>query len=218
MSVEDLATLSRTPGAGLGSSRHRPADEEIAQVVQSLAELGVQWVTMIGGNDSAETLHRLNVAADVSHISLGTVGIPKTIDNDLPAMDHCPGYGSAARYMALSVREAGLDTAAMRRTDPVKIVEVMGRYAGWLAASAVLGRERPGDAPRQGHVSAHENQVKTHGHGGDHGPAIGPGGCFVLVQGGRGLAERHAAKKPVEGHKGHDKASEDPDLGRLRQD
>jgi len=148
MSVEDLATLSRTPGAGLGSSRHRPADEEIAQVVQSLAELGVQWVTMIGGNDSAETLHRLNVAADVSHISLGTVGIPKTIDNDLPAMDHCPGYGSAARYMALSVREAGLDTAAMRRTDPVKIVEVMGRYAGWLAASAVLGRERPGDAPQ----------------------------------------------------------------------
>src|SRR4029434_10475446 len=62
--------------------------------------------------------------------------------------DHCPGYGSAARYMALAIREAGLDTAAMQRTDPIKIVEVMGRTSGWLAAAAALARERDGDAPQ----------------------------------------------------------------------
>ncbi len=139
--------LARTPGAALGSSRYRPNDEEIGQAVTQLAASGVGAVLMIGGNDTAETLHRLHVAATDGGLPIQFVAIPKTIDNDLPGMDHCPGYGSAARFIAIAAQEAAIDCAAMRRTDPVKILEVMGRNAGWLAAAAALGRERPGDAP-----------------------------------------------------------------------
>ena len=144
----ELAVLRRTPGAALGSSRHRQSDAETEAVVRALEAREVGWLVVVGGNDTAETLHRVHVAARRAGSALGVVAIPKTIDNDLPGMDHCPGYGSAARYLALAVREAGIDTAAMRRTDPVKIVEVMGRNAGWLAAAAALGRERPTDAPQ----------------------------------------------------------------------
>lgn len=140
--------LRRTPGAALGSSRYRPTDDDVEHLVEELAARGVNWLVMVGGNDTAETLHRLHLAARRGGSPLGVVGIPKTIDNDLPSMDHCPGYGSAARYLALAAREAGIDTAAMRHTDPVKIIEVMGRNAGWLAAATALGRERPGDAPQ----------------------------------------------------------------------
>jgi len=73
--------------------------------------------------------------------------VPKTIDNDLPGTDHCPGYGSAARYLAQSTQDAGLDTDAMRLTDPIKIIEVMGRDAGWLVASSILGKQDERDAP-----------------------------------------------------------------------
>lgn len=86
--------------------------------VARLVARNVRWILMIGGNDTAETLHRLHLAATAAGASLCVVGIPKTIDNDLPEMDHSPGYGSAARYIALSVREAGLDTAAMARGTP----------------------------------------------------------------------------------------------------
>ena len=75
------------------------------------------------------------------------MGVPKTIDNDLVETDHCPGYGSAARFLALATREIGVDTRAMQHSDPVRVIEVMGRHAGWLAAAAALGKERPEDAP-----------------------------------------------------------------------
>jgi 6-phosphofructokinase 1 len=144
----DLDILSQTPGAALGSSRYRPTDEEVAAMVLDLDARDVSCLAMIGGNDTAETLHRAHVIARTVGAGLRVVGIPKTIDNDLPGMDHCPGYGSVARYVALAVREAGIDTAAMRKTDPIKVVELMGRNAGWLAATASLGRERPSDAPQ----------------------------------------------------------------------
>jgi len=147
-SEPQLDLLARTPGAALGSSRHRPDDAEIEHAVGLLAGLDVRWLVAIGGNDTADSLHRLHQAAQRAGRSLAVVGIPKTIDNDLPGMDHCPGYGSAARYLALALREAAIDTAAMRRTDPIKIVEVMGRNAGWLAAAGAIARESPGDAPQ----------------------------------------------------------------------
>jgi 6-phosphofructokinase 1 len=142
-----IATLRRTPGAALGSGRHRPTDEEIGHAVEDLRRRDVRWVVAVGGNDTAESLHRLHLAARAVGIDIAFVGIPKTIDNDLPGMDHAPGYGSAARYLALAAREAALDTSAMRKTDPIKVIEVMGRNAGWLAASSALGREAPDDAP-----------------------------------------------------------------------
>jgi ATP-dependent phosphofructokinase / diphosphate-dependent phosphofructokinase len=144
----DLAILERTPSASLGSSRHRPNNAEVQQTVRTLAKQGVRWVLMIGGNDSADTLHRMHLAAREANLAFGVVGIPKTVDNDLPGMDHTPGYGSAARYLAMAMREAALDTAAMRRTDPIKILEVAGRNAGWLAAAGALGRVAPDDAPQ----------------------------------------------------------------------
>jgi 6-phosphofructokinase 1 len=143
----EIDVLVGTPGAALGSSRYRPSDAEIRRAAARLAALGVGWVLMIGGNDSAETLHRLHGAAVAAGLPLRAVGIPKTTDNDLLGMDHCPGYGSAARSIAVAALETGLDTSAMRRSDPVKILEVMGRNAGWLAASAALAREAPEDAP-----------------------------------------------------------------------
>jgi ATP-dependent phosphofructokinase / diphosphate-dependent phosphofructokinase len=144
----DLAILERTPSSALGSSRHRPSDEQVQQTVQSLVGQGVRWLLMIGGNDSADTLHRIHLAARALGSPLAVVGVPKTVDNDLPGMDHCPGYGSAARYLAMAMREAALDTEAMQRTDPVKIIEVAGRNAGWLAAAGALGRVAPTDAPQ----------------------------------------------------------------------
>jgi ATP-dependent phosphofructokinase / diphosphate-dependent phosphofructokinase len=142
-----LILLAATPGAALGSSRYRPSDAEIGGAVARLGARGIGWVLMIGGNDTAETLLRLHAAARAAELPIQVAGIPKTTDNDLPGMDHCPGYGSAARYIAIAAREAGLDAAGVRRSDPVKILEVMGRDAGWLAAAAALARETADDPP-----------------------------------------------------------------------
>jgi 6-phosphofructokinase 1 len=142
-----LRRLSRTPAAALGSGRYRPSDSELERVLAALRRHAVRWLCAIGGNDTAETAHRIARAAQQAGLPLSVIGVPKTIDNDLPETDHSPGYGSVARFVAQTTRDAGLDTAAMARTDPVKFVEVQGRSAGWIAAAAALGRERPGDAP-----------------------------------------------------------------------
>ncbi len=147
LSARSLTALARTPAAALGSSRYRPNDAELDRVLADFRERNVRWLVMIGGNDSAEIMHRLHVRAAAVGQALGVVGVPKTVDNDLPGMDHTPGYGSAARMVALAVRGTALDTAAMRRSDPVKIVEVAGRNAGWLVAASALARDRSGDAP-----------------------------------------------------------------------
>ena len=133
-----LARLRRTPSAALGTSRRRPSDSDLAQIVHTLSEREIQIVVAIGGNDTADTLARLGDLAADRAISTRFVVVPKTIDNDLPDTDHCPGYGSIARFTALAVRESALDTEAMAGIYPIKIVEVMGRNAGWLAASASL--------------------------------------------------------------------------------
>lgn len=133
LAPERLARLRRTPSAALGTSRHRPSDAELEQIVVRCRALSITAIVAIGGNDTAETALRL---ADASGACVVTA--PKTIDNDLPETDHCPGYGSIARYTALSVRDAAFDTLAMRQIYPIKLVEVMGRNAGWLAASGCL--------------------------------------------------------------------------------
>ena len=135
-----LDQLARTPGPALGSTRVRPSDEALLTAMTSLAERGIGWLSIIGGNDSAELMHRLDARARALRVPLNVVGIPKTIDNDLALMDHTPGYGSAARALALHVRGSALDTSALRQTDPVKIIEVPGRNSGWLAAASVLAR------------------------------------------------------------------------------
>ncbi len=142
-----LLRLAHTPGAALGSCRYRlrPGDPE--RLVRLCQQRGIETFVYIGGNDSADTSHQVAQAARALGVPLRVIGVPKTIDNDLPATDHCPGYGSAARFIAQTTREAARDTWAMRATDPIKLVEVMGRHAGWLPGSGWLAREEPDDAP-----------------------------------------------------------------------
>jgi 6-phosphofructokinase 1 len=142
-----VARLRATPSAALGSARRRLAEDDLARALDVLRHHDVRWLLLVGGNDSADTTDRLGRAAAAAGHPLQAVAVPKTIDNDLPVTDHCPGYGSIARYVAIAAQEAALDTAAMRRTDPVKFVEVMGRHAGWVAAAAALGRAHPDAAP-----------------------------------------------------------------------
>ena len=148
LSAEEIEQLASTPAAALGSCRHRLDEREAAQAAGFLAENKVRSFVYIGGNDSAETVHLIHLAAARLGHDLRAVAAPKTIDNDLPETDHCPGYGSAARFVACVTSDAGMDTEAMRRIEPVKIIEVMGRNAGWLAASSVLAKRDAADAPQ----------------------------------------------------------------------
>ncbi|HEY8476116.1 MAG TPA: 6-phosphofructokinase [Chloroflexota bacterium] len=150
LGAEDTATLDLlddTPSAALGSCRYRLRHDDLDLLLRQLKDYEIGYFLYIGGNDSALTSHRVARAVREAGMDVRVVGIPKTMDNDLPATDHAPGYGSVARFVAIAVRGVGLDTSAMRRTDPVRIVEVMGRHSGWLAASAALARERPDDPP-----------------------------------------------------------------------
>lgn len=142
-----LDALAETPSSILGSCRYRLQDDDLDRALDALRRLDARYFLYIGGNDSADTTHRLARAAQAAGYELACVGIPKTVDNDLVETDHCPGYGSAARFLALATMEVSRDTEAMRRSDPVKILEVAGRHAGWLAAATALGRRHPDEGP-----------------------------------------------------------------------
>ena len=136
------ARVANTPGAALGSGRMSLRPDDLLQVLETLDRYRIGYLFTIGGNDSAETAHR--IACEGGRV---VVHVPKTIDNDLPITDHCPGYGSAARFVALATMGAGRDAEAMGEASPVTVIEVMGRDAGWLAASAALGKREEMDAP-----------------------------------------------------------------------
>ncbi|MDD5085460.1 MAG: diphosphate--fructose-6-phosphate 1-phosphotransferase [Candidatus Omnitrophica bacterium] len=142
-----VKALRATPSSALGSCRHKLTEREADKAVSIFRKHGVTVLFLIGGNDTAETALTVSRHAKSRNYSLRTVVVPKTIDNDLPVTDHTPGYGSAARFIAQATQEAGLDTEAMRRVDPVKIIEVMGRDSGWLVASSVLGKKSDREAP-----------------------------------------------------------------------
>ena len=148
-----IAGLRATPAAALGTSRRRFQEEDGPRLLATLRAHDIRYLAYIGGNDSMDTAQRLADLAQAAGYELRLVGVPKTIDNDLPHTDHTPGYGSAARYVALATQEAGLDAAATAVVDAVCILEVMGRDAGWVAAAASLARVgaggclRPDEAP-----------------------------------------------------------------------
>ena len=139
--------IARTPGAVLGSSRRKLKAEDVTPVMEVLSKHAIRYLFIIGGNDSADTGHRIDAEARSAGWPLAVINVPKTIDNDLVHTDHSPGYGSAARFVALATMGAGRDAEAMGEAAPVTIIEVMGRDAGWLAASAALGKRDEGDAP-----------------------------------------------------------------------
>ena len=142
-----IAALRDTPASALGSGRHKLGPADYDRLAAALRAHDIHYFFYIGGNDSADTTMQVaRVAAEIGH-ELHVIGIPKTVDNDLVVTDHCPGYGSAARYVAMSILEAGFDSEAIA-SYPVKIIEVMGRHAGWLAAAGALAAARAGDAPQ----------------------------------------------------------------------
>jgi 6-phosphofructokinase len=143
-----LALVRRTPSAALGTSRRKLSEEDAQHVLDIFRKHDIRAFAFVGGNDSADTALRLSRLAAECGYPLRVVSIPKTIDNDLPGTDHCPGYGSIGRFLALATRDAGLDTEATAGLYPVKIIEVMGRNAGWVAASCALGQDTPDQAPQ----------------------------------------------------------------------
>ena len=145
--------LAHTPGGAFGSCRYKLKSLEddaakYARVLEVLKAHDVRWFLYNGGNDSADTALKLSQLAKTSGYPLTCIGVPKTVDNDLVVTDCCPGFGSAAKYTAVSVAEAALDVAAMADTSTkVFVYEVMGRHAGWLAAAAGLAGEGKDAAP-----------------------------------------------------------------------
>ena len=144
---DKLEKLKRSPAAALGMCRYKLDDEKREKILRILQKHNIRYFLYIGGNDSADTCHRLGEMSKAAGYDFHAMGVPKTIDNDLPDMDHCPGYGSIARYLAIATQDSGIDTEAARRVQPVKIIEVMGRNAGWVAAAAALGKVNEEDAP-----------------------------------------------------------------------
>ena len=143
----DRDALASTPASALGSCRRKISATDEVAVLDAFARLGVEWFAYCGGNDSMDTLVRLERAARARGQALATYGVPKTIDNDLAGTDWCPGYGSAARYWATVTPEVTCDLASMRTYDRVVVLEAMGRNAGWLAAASALWRRTDADGP-----------------------------------------------------------------------
>ncbi|MEP6884324.1 MAG: 6-phosphofructokinase [Gammaproteobacteria bacterium] len=148
-----IGALRHTPGGAFGSARYKLAgiDKNRAQyerLIDIFRAHDIGYFFYNGGNDSMDTAQKVSEVAAQMSMSLTCVGIPKTVDNDLPVTDCCPGFGSAAKYIAVSTREAALDVASMARTSTkVFVLEVMGRHAGWIAAAGGLAGETAGDAP-----------------------------------------------------------------------
>ena len=139
--------VGATPGGVLGSSRREFRDEDVPAVLRTISDNDIRCMLTIGGNDSAENSRRVAEQARLSGFDLTVVNVPKTIDNDLVLTDHAPGYGSTARFVAMAAMGAGRDAETMGPAAPVAIIEVMGRDAGWLAASAALAKREERDAP-----------------------------------------------------------------------
>lgn len=143
-SIETLARVAETPASALGSARHKPTPEDAEQIFRVCEKYGVKYLFLIGGNDSAASADIVNRIAQERQFELRIFHIPKTIDNDLLVTDHSPGFGSAARFVALAFAGNNFDNAAL---PGVKIDVVMGRHAGYLTAASVLAKTDPADGP-----------------------------------------------------------------------
>jgi 6-phosphofructokinase 1 len=155
-SKESAATirgLRHTPGGAFGSARYKLASLEknraqYERLIEVFKAHNIGYFFYNGGNDSMDTAQKVAEIGTQMGYPINCIGVPKTVDNDLPITDCCPGFGSAAKYIAVSTREAALDVASMARTSTkVFVLEVMGRHAGWIAAAGGLASDKPGEAP-----------------------------------------------------------------------
>ena len=149
----EVARLRHTPGGAFGSCRYKLAsldedDRPYRRLIDVFRAHDVGYFFYNGGGDSQDTAHKVSLLGDRLGYPVNCIGIPKTVDNDLPATDTCPGFGSVAKYVAIAVREAALDVASMCETSTkVFILEVMGRHAGWIAAAGGLAKTGRDGAP-----------------------------------------------------------------------
>jgi 6-phosphofructokinase 1 len=152
-SARDVAALRHTPGGAFGSCRYKlkglhENEAQYRRLIEVFEAHNIGYFFYNGGGDSMDTAHKVSQIGRKMGYPIACVGIPKTVDNDLPITDNCPGFGSVAKYVAVSTREAALDVFSMSRTSTkVFVLEVMGRHAGWIAAAGGLAGEKPGDAP-----------------------------------------------------------------------
>jgi len=149
-SQQQIRALKHTPSAALGTCRYKlKKTQDFERVLEVFKAHNIRYFFYIGGNDSQDTADKISKLAQQQGYELRVIGVPKTIDNDLAVTDHCPGYGSAIKYLATAVREAACDNEAMGQGDLVQIIEAMGRSAGWIAAGASLAKRRdhPHDPP-----------------------------------------------------------------------
>ncbi|MCR9276547.1 MAG: 6-phosphofructokinase [Pseudomonadaceae bacterium] len=152
-SARDIAKLRQTPSGAFGSCRYKLKSveenrREYERLIEVFAAHNVGYFLYNGGGDSQDTAHKVSQLGKSLGYPITCIGIPKTVDNDLPVTDTCPGFGSVAKYVAVATREAALDVASMCETSTkVFVLEVMGRHAGWIAAAGGLAGEKAGDPP-----------------------------------------------------------------------
>ena len=146
-SVQVLKGLRTTPSSALGSSRHKVKDEDFPRIIEVLEKYNVRYFFLIGGNDTMDTINRVESYCRDQNYELIGVGIPKTVDNDLFGTDHTPGFASAARSNILNVMQAGVLARDMQKVDQYVVYQTIGRDAGWLGASTAIAKKTEDDAP-----------------------------------------------------------------------
>ena len=144
---EIIHGLRRTPSSALGSSRHKLKEEDFPKILSVLQKYDIRYFFLIGGNDTMDTIHRVEAYCRSQGYELTGVGIPKTVDNDLFGTDHTPGFASAAWSNILNVKQAGMLARDMKQVDQFVIYQTIGRDAGWLAAATAMAKRDEDDAP-----------------------------------------------------------------------
>jgi len=147
---EDIAKLMQTPSGAFGSCRYKlkKDGDEYQRLIEVFKAHNIGYFFYNGGGDSQDTAHKVSQLGETMGYPITCIGIPKTVDNDLPFTDACPGFGSVAKYVAISTQEAGFDVASMAASSTkVFILEVMGRHAGWIAAASGLACQKEGQPP-----------------------------------------------------------------------
>ena len=142
-----IETLRQTPSSALGSCRYILKQEDFPLIITQLKKYNIRYFFLIGGNGSMEIIRQIEKYCKKNNYKLNGIGIPKTVDNDLYGTDHAPGFASAARYVCLSVQQAGRLARDMQSVDKYVILQTVGRNTGWLAASASLAKKSESDAP-----------------------------------------------------------------------
>jgi 6-phosphofructokinase 1 len=142
-----ISGLRTTPSSALGSSRYKLQEKDLEKVLQLLKKYDIRYFFMIGGNDTMDTINRVEAYCRLNSYELTGVGIPKTVDNDLFGTDHTPGFPSAAMSNILNVMQAGVLARDMQKVDKYVVYQTIGRDAGWLAAATAIARQNEEDAP-----------------------------------------------------------------------